>query len=67
MRLELDMVQIIEHGSLRSHEHILYFESFRELLMKNNPGNIMIIFVLKIINSEAVWMTERKVQGPVIL
>lgn len=57
---ELDMVQVMEHGSLRSHEYILHFESYGELLMKINPRNITINFVLKIITSEAVWMTEEE-------
>ena len=57
---KLGMVQVMEHGSLRSHECILHFENYGELQININPGNIVIIFVLKTITSEAVWMMEEE-------
>lgn len=41
--IELGMVQVAEHGSLRSHECILHFESYRELLININLRTIITI------------------------
>lgn len=40
---KLGMVQVIEHGSLRSHEHILYLENYREQQININSGNMIIL------------------------
>lgn len=43
----------MEHGNFRGHECILHFENNGEIQININPKDIMSIYVLKIITSEA--------------
>lgn len=41
---KLGVVQVIEHGSLRSHEYIRHLENYRQQQININSGNTIIFF-----------------------